>query len=839
MKQTSKHGLIARGVLLLLLLLLGITAVLQRKSFYEEREYYAINFFEDTYDLLAKDISSADQTFTAKQEELNSVYIKFNITNLVDLNGNLTVSILDSDDEIVSTRWKQLDTLIQTESSQWTEFPMNITLKKGEVYTLHVQVQKAADGNQDSSLELCLASNRQGLFHDLLLDGTPSTKRMVATFKYNTYCMDDLRTMLILLCISGLVVLLKGNTTFLPEYRAKFPAGRILLILTPFLADFMVQRFCGYSLGDFLEHLFTLKGCLNLSIYIAITLIFYLICGRAKWASALTMIFAYIPGLANYYVWSFRDCPIVAADLASIQTAANVASGYDYSLKFNGTWGTVILLTSLTLILMADSYKGMNLKKRLCTGLAGILMAAGLWTLIDDTDFMDKNNIFVSLWMPQRNYAQNGCALSFLLTCSYYVVDVPDGYSTEEVDRLTENYTSDEAAALTLDQAPNIIVIMNESFADLQVDTDIETTEDYMPFIHSLSENTIKGNLYVSVLGGNTANTEMEFQTGNSLAFFPARSVPYNSYLRHLTGSFTWNLRNSGYGSVHAVHPYYSNGWSREIVYPLLGFTDFISRDQFVNPGLVRSFISDEESFNKLIEEYETLRETSDAPFYDFNVTMQNHGGYAGTHGLIEETIGVIKPANANDQLIQYLNLVKESDNAFQMLTEYFDKVKEPTIIVMFGDHQPGFTDSVYDSLMGQKTSTLNIADTSRMYITPFVIWANYELPGAGTTDMNMSANYLSSYIQNLAGTPLTGYNKYLLDLMKKVPVISAVCYMGDDGVIHAPDEESQYSDLIHQYQILQYNNMFDQDNRKNEFFFLKNADLTEQKFEHTSALPK
>ena len=66
--------------------------------------------------------------------------------------------------------------------------------------------------------------------------------------------------------------------------------------------------------------------------------------------------------------------------------------------------------------------------------------------------------------------------------------------------------------------------MMNESFSDLSVLGDFETNEDYMPFIHSLEQgekNTVTGMLNVSVCGGNTANTEFEFLTGNTMAFLP------------------------------------------------------------------------------------------------------------------------------------------------------------------------------------------------------------------------------------------------------------------------------------------------------------------------------
>ena len=46
-----------------------------------------------------------------------------------------------------------------------------------------------------------------------------------------------------------------------------------------------------------------------------------------------------------------------------------------------------------------------------------------------------------------------------------------------------------------------------------------KTNRGRLPVIHNLTEDTVKGNLFVSVKGGNTANTEFEFLTGHSMAF--------------------------------------------------------------------------------------------------------------------------------------------------------------------------------------------------------------------------------------------------------------------------------------------------------------------------------
>lgn len=831
-----------KQILLLLLLFATLCLALARHgSFYEVREYYAINMFESEYDLTSKESQEIRQYFVAKQSELLNIYIKFDIENLVNLKGRLILSIEDSSGEKIASRQMFFSSLTQTETAFWTEFSMVSNLEKGQVYSLVLET-KDVDTSADASCKLCLSKNRSFLFGFLNIDGVQNDHRMVATFKYNTYCLGDLLAMILLLILAGLFVLNWYNLSFrhkmriLSENIPPLPGrlsnkllspgsltcllSRGLFILPPLVSYFIMQRFSSYNLEDFIDQLGYLQGPINLLLYTLLLLIFYLITNCTKYASVLTILTTYILGLANYFVWNFRGSPIVAADFVSIGTAKNVANQYSYTLGFDAVWSTVIAMVYMCLVMTVGTYRGLKIKKRILLLISTALLTTGTYTVFFHTSLMKDLDITVSVWMPERDYAQNGSALSYLLTWTYYVVEKPSGYSVEAVEELTKDYVSDSSADDSSESKPNVIAIMNESFSDLAVDADIETTQDYMPFIHNLTENTVKGHLYVSVLGGNTANTEFEFLTGNSISFFPARSIPYNSYLKTKTGSLTWTLRDQGYSGDIAIHPYYSDGWNRPTVYPLLGFTDFISQDDFSNNTYVREFISDETDFNRLISEYESQRKENNDPFYEFTVTMQNHGGYLGTHGLVEESIQVTKPENANDQLTQYLNLIKLSDSAFENLINYFSKVKEPTLIVMFGDHQPGFTDSVYDELMGQSTTSLSTEDTAKIYQVPYVIWANYDIE---EETQDMSANYLSSYLLKLSGNKMTGYNKYLLDLMKKVPIISAICYQGDDGVLHANGEESDYTELIKQYQMIQYNNMFDTDNRADDFFFLKN----------------
>ena len=69
-------------------------------------------------------------------------------------------------------------------------------------------------------------------------------------------------------------------------------------------------------------------------------------------------------------------------------------------------------------------------------------------------------------------------------------------------------------------------MIMDESMTDYAVFGD--RVAEALPegpdaLFHSLQENTVQGNLYVSCYGGNTCDTEFESLTGNSILYAPTR----------------------------------------------------------------------------------------------------------------------------------------------------------------------------------------------------------------------------------------------------------------------------------------------------------------------------
>lgn len=131
---------------------------------------------------------------------------------------------------------------------------------------------------------------------------------------------------------------------------------------------------------------------------------------------------------------------------------------------------------------------------------------------------------------------------------------------------------------------------MNEAFSDLSVINEFSTNEDYMPYIHSLKKNTIKGSLYMSIFGSGTCNSEFEFLTGNSMSFLQNGIIAYTQVVKAKLPNMTYLLKGQGYKGNLALHPYLASGWNRVQVYDYMGFDHFYSETDFKNPKMFRKY---------------------------------------------------------------------------------------------------------------------------------------------------------------------------------------------------------------------------------------------------------
>ncbi len=534
----------------------------------------------------------------------------------------------------------------------------------------------------------------------------------------------------------------------------------------------------------------------SIILYIWVAVILFFLFRSVKLALWIEGAFAMLLGLVNYYVYTFRSLPLAPWDIFSVKTALNVADSYNFMPSFQ----VVCVVAGFLAVFSLAGFLELDLKKwkwheSLVLAVVFCLGFGAFVSILQKEDFQNRHLMYNKLFTPVYMWQVNGFALTMVMQMPYLAVEKPKGYQKEEAKELLDAYEPEKETEPA--QKPNIIVIMDEAFSDLGVLGEFSPSEDYMPYFRSMfqdAKNTVTGYLSASVCGGNTANTEFEFLTGHTMAFLPQGSVPYQQYIKHEIPALPSYLRDLGY-ETYAMHPYLSNGWDRESVYPLLGFSHMEFLESYKNCSYVRKFVSDESCVDKLIETFE--QKEPNQPMFAFQVTMQNHGSYGDAYENFTPHITV--EGASSYSLSTYLSLIQKTDQALERLISYFSKQEEPVLVVFFGDHQPN--DVVAEpiwQLQGKSYRSLTEEENKLRYQVPYLIWANYEI---GTeNDADMSVNYLGGKVLETAGLPLSAYQNYLKGLSKSYPVLSAA---------ERPNEEAAQPD-IEEYKKLQYYQLFE-----------------------------
>lgn len=580
--------------------------------------------------------------------------------------------------------------------------------------------------------------------------------------------------------------------------------------IVPIISFYLMEAFEHNALAEVRQE----AQWFNILIFELIAWTLYLLIGRMTTALRIELALALAFGLTNHYVMAFRSTPFVPWDLLSVRTAASVAQNYDFTPTPRMIVVTVLFVLLMVAVRVLRKVPRIKLPIRLGSAvLCGLALCLFVNTLQQET-FQNKHYLYPFLFTPAYMTKVNGMAVTFAMDLAYVAVDKPEGYSAEEAQKTLEQYGNTDNVFADDEEntndsknrgedannkdLPNIIVIMDEAFSDLAVVGDLETNEDYMPFMHKMqqgADHTITGYAQVSVCGGNTANSEFEFLTGNTMSFLPSGSIPYQQYITKDTPSLASYLASLGY-ETYAQHPYYASGWNREKVYPLLGFEHLNFIDDYANKTYVRKYVSDDADMQHIIDTYENKEDGK--PAFIFNVTMQNHGGYTDAFSDLSEDVHA---TNYNSEVLdRYLSLIRLTDQSLEKLVDYFSNVDEKTVIVFFGDHQPSDTVAaqVQDSMLLPGESVPD-EQLRKRYLVPYLVWANYDIDGA--TQQNTSLNYLSAEVLKAAGVPTDAYQNFLLDLQKSYPVMSAA------GRTDASDADEN---MLNTYKKLQYYNLFE-----------------------------
>ena len=603
----------------------------------------------------------------------------------------------------------------------------------------------------------------------------------------------------------------------LPLWVNRWVSGGLLLLLP--LGFFLAVDLINST--QVLQFSF-LKGLANYLCYLMVFAFLYAL-SRKLWVTVLSGGFLFLGfGIANYFVVESRGQPILPWDIQGVGTAMTVFRGYAYRPTPVMTLAAMGFLLAVVVSVKLTTGEKPSKRFRVTERGVALGMASALFIMLFPMNIMAGMGISVWAWNQKSSSEMTGITAGFFANCQFLMVDKPAGYSSAQVKEVSEEVSQLEDPEPVGDpqELPTIIAIMNESFTDLGAvgEGNVTFSQDNLPFLHSLQESgdVVWGTAYSSVYGGNTCNSEYEFLTGNTTAFLPVGSKPYQQYLDEKQTSLVSLLGDTyGYECV-AVHPGDHSAWQRDEAYPALGFDEFIDVDRFdVHRRLEHGLTSDRSSYDQVIYEYE--HRDKEKPLFLFNVTIQNHGGYDDED--YPTTVQVEQAPGEYPQTEQYLSLTKKSDQALEYLIDYFSQQEEPVVILFFGDHWPNLEPEFLSMLLGQDSENLSFENIMREYQVPFFIWANYDLEGEEIEEVSL--NYLSGLLLRAAGLEGTDYTNYLEDLRQTLPVITAVGMLDQEGNWYKNGDATPYDDLLNEYNILEYNNAFGGNGKRMETFTL------------------
>ncbi len=719
--------------------------------------------------------------------------------------GAMVVTVYDEKDQEIAVRELPCAQMVES-GAQGVN--INVRVTPGREYAYTLTFREVEDEYPVVRTAWCLTEGELGT---LYLDGQPQEQKIYGLFVYQPYYTESYEWH-ICLAVTALAFLLLALYPWLPLWETRLLP--LFLYGHALLGVFLLELTAGAPQG------LTWRKLLYNTILCSFLFLFlFLFLWNGKLLLKTGTILCFLLGVAQYYVLKFRGTPLVPGDLLSIGTAMEVSGNYRFDLPPQMITSFLVLAVVL-LWERKIRFKKYTLRVRGAVLCLLLLCGAGSFGYLRSRPVLSTGNNGGFFWSMTESYKKYGYLLSTYIYQHYQVIEKPDTYSEKTVEDLMEEVESQkEAAAGAGDegQYPNIIAIMNESFTDFASVGGLETSEPVTPFLDSLEENTVRGNLYVSVFGGGTANTEFEFLTGSTMGFLPAGSTPYQAYIKKELPSLASCLKQYDYTSL-VCHFANRTNWNRDQVYPLLGFDAYLSEEDAGELDTIHGYPSDAANYREVLRLYEDWKAQGEtAHFFCFNVTIQNHGGY--TSGYRCEDPPQYTGGQSQEDVEEYLSLLRESDLAFKELVEYFQNEEEPAVILMFGDHWPRLNGSFISALTSQAGDVSGLEKNQNKYVTPFVIWANYDIEEERIE--KLSANYLGALLLKTAGIPQNGYQFFLEELSRRIPVINALGYVDSAGNYLDSSEELEEENIrwVEAYQILQYDNLFGKTDGSGGFF--------------------
>lgn len=376
-------------------------------------------------------------------------------------------------------------------------------------------------------------------------------------------------------------------------------------------------------------------------------------------------------------------------------------------------------------------------------------------------------------------------------------MDELPSYSRELIEELVERYSliSEEINSnrSNVSTDANLIFVMNESFSDPLRLEGFQTDRDPFSFFREFSDSTLSGNSLSQSSGGGTANSEFEALTALSMEPFAVNiSTPFVQLTDQMDNvpSVAKFMQEMGHVST-AIHAHNYRFYRRREVYNSLGFDEIIFSDtmQYTETLDGSPYISDASAYREVLT---VMEETPERDFIHL-VTMQNHLPHASRYDTVYfDSSGSGNNAEANG----YLQDMYHSDQFLENFIEELDNLDEPTILVFWGDHLPGF----YGNQIRENNSDLVLHET------PLLIYSNYtDLEGNIGT---ISPIFFMNHVLDILDMEVTPHQALVYQLEERLPAFRDGLYLEENQQTTQTlreDLDEQTLTLLTDYHILQY----------------------------------
>lgn len=433
-------------------------------------------------------------------------------------------------------------------------------------------------------------------------------------------------------------------------------------------------------------------------------------------------------GMVNGILLTFRTTPFTAADFRLVKYGFNMITTYM-------TWPQILLAVAGCVIAAAGCFliwkKAPVSEKKISYPKSVIITFISLAVVLGSLAWGTQTGLvagrFGNIGQAYKDYGFPYCFSNSLFNTG---ISKPKSYDSETVAMIEESLIPANSYPLQENKTPNIIMIQLESFFDPLLYRNYSFETDPIPFFRNLRNSYPSGFLNVPSVGAGTANTEFECITGMNLDFFGPGEYPYKTILQKTTcESMAFDMKKLGYTS-HAIHNNEGTFYDRHKVFSQLGFDTFTPIEYMYDAERNRTGWCKDEI---LVEEITKTLDSTRKQDFIYTISVQGHGAYPDFEYYCEQ--------------------IHEMDNFIKKLIYPLRGREEPTVVVLYGDHLPGFPWEAAD----MKNNSL--------FQTPYVIWNNMNLP---VKKRNVESYQLTAYLLDMLdiheGTMVRYHQKNLME---------------------------------------------------------------------------